>query len=137
MTLTLEALSFYVHALDRFSCRPNNDSLREAIVDLIAHALAQMFAEILSKLGTNCTTADALQTILQLSSRYNKGSTLMGLRFDDDDSVLCIAASAIAEDLEYPRAKIALVPVIRTSLINGLVELNLNDRVPTLESALK
>src|SRR5262249_27257289 len=47
LLLCVEALSFFWHAIDRLSFRPNNDALRAAILDPVAISLSEMLAEVL------------------------------------------------------------------------------------------
>jgi hypothetical protein len=131
--LSFEALSFYLHAIDRLSFRPNSEKLREAIFDPIAILLSETFTEMLKKrkISTANNTLDALQG---LSLRYAQAASLLGREANDKNSALWFAARAIAEDAGYPDEVVAML--MANELGNGLVALDLANRIKTIEAVL-
>lgn len=130
--LSFGALSFFLHAIDRLSFRPNREALREAIFDPIAISLSETFAEMLSKRDVNTTGNGTLQALQGLSLRYAEASTLAGTSTQDRNSALWLAACTIAEDVGYPKDIFAMLMVGK--LMDGLVELDLANRIKALEA---
>lgn len=132
MLLFVEALSFFWHAIDRLSFRPNSEALRAAILDPIVLSLTEMLTEVLNKDDVSTTGTDSLLGVQSLSLRYAEAPTLLGTSADDKNCAVYLAARAIVEDTDL---HIALVPLIRSKLTEGLVALDLANRIQALEAA--
>jgi hypothetical protein len=140
MVLFAGALSFFWHAIDRLSYRPNNEALRAAILDPIAVSLTKMLAEVLNKQGATVTANDTLLAVQSLSLRYAEAPTLMGTSAKDKNSALWLAASAIVEDAGLSSGtaelKDVLATIMTTKLCEGLFALDLANRIKALEVVL-
>jgi hypothetical protein len=135
MTLALEALCFFVHAMDRISFRPHSEVLRDAVLDPTAIELSNWFEETLGKLdGKSATPGQTLSCIDFRNSQYAQAPSLLGTSANDRNSAAWLAAAAIAEDVGHPRS--VFVYIVHTELLRGLVDLNLADRIKTLEELL-
>jgi hypothetical protein len=140
MVLFVGALSFFWHAIDRFSYRPNNEALRAAVLDPIVVSLSEMLAEALNKKGVTTTANDTLLGVQALSLRYAEASTLMGTSAKDKNCALWLAARAIVQDaglsLGTATQSEALVSLMMVNLSENLVALDLANRIKALEVAL-
>lgn len=134
MTLCVGALSFFWHAIDRLSFRPNNEALRAAILDPTAVSLSDLLADTLNKQGMPITGTKLLRGTQSLSLRYAAASTLLGTSVLDKNSAVWLAAYAIAEDVGYSKQAFALL--IHGRLLGGLAALNLANRIKALEAVL-
>jgi hypothetical protein len=134
MILCIRALSFFWHVIDRHSFRPNNEALREAVLDPIAISLSELLADMLNKHGMPITGTELLRGIQSLSLRYAAAPTLLGKSVQDKNSVVWLAANAIAEDIGHPKQAIALL--IHGQLLRGLNNLSLANRIRALETVL-
>jgi hypothetical protein len=134
MTLCVGALSFFLHAIDRLSFRPNNEALRGAVLDPTAISLSDLVADMLNKQGMPITGTKLLRGIQSLSLRYAAAPTLLGASVLDKNSAVWVAAHAIAEDVGYPKQVFALL--IHGQLLGGMATLNLANRVKALEAVL-
>jgi hypothetical protein len=132
--LCVGALSFFWHVIDRLSFRPNNEALRAAVLDPTAISLSDLLADVLNKQGMPITGTELLRGIQSLSLRYAAAPTLLGTSVQDKNSVVWLAAHAIAEDSGYPKEAIALL--IHGQLLRGLAALSLTHRVNALEAVL-
>jgi hypothetical protein len=145
MLLGLGALLFFVHALDRFSFRPDSQALSEAIFDPTTTELLDWFGEMISKyagMGSEpetelVTTAKAdMQKLFNLSqSKYAAAPSLLGKSAEDRNSAVWLAACTIAEDVGHPK-ELVLVYSIKTELMQGLIDMNLVNRLKELEALL-
>ena len=134
MTLCVGVLSFFWHAIDRLSFRPNNEALRAAVLDPTATSLSDLLADMLNKQGMPITGTKLLRGTQSLSLRYAAAPTLLGASVLDKNSAVWLAAHAIAEDVGYPRQVFALL--IHGQLLGGLAALNLANRIKALEAVL-
>jgi hypothetical protein len=134
MLLLIGALSFFWHAIDRLSFRPNNETLRAAILDPIAISLSDMLAEVLDKKGMNMTGTHLLIGMQSMSRRYAGAPTLIGTSLRDKSSAVWLAAHAIAEDVGYPEEVFG--GLMHGNLLGGLATLNLERRIEALEAVL-
>jgi hypothetical protein len=134
MVLCVGALSFFWHVIDRLSFRPNNEALRAAVLDPTAISLSDLLADMLNKQGMPITGTELLRGIQSLSLRYAAAPTLLGTSVQDKNSVVWLAAHAIAEDIGYPKEAIALL--IHGQLLRGLAALSLTHRITALEAVL-
>jgi hypothetical protein len=136
--LSLGVLGFFIHALDRLSFRQNSETLRESIFDCTALELSEWFGQMLAKLDPELASTAKHDTLSHLNLRqlqYSKAPTLLGRSADDKNSAVWLAACTIAEDLNHPK-DFVLVMFIKIRLTEGLVELNLENRVKALEELL-
>lgn len=133
MLLFVEALSFFWHAIDRLSFRPNSEALRAAILDPLVHSLIEMLTDVLNKGGMSTTEANSLLGVQSLSLRYADAPTLLGTNVQDQNCALWLAARAITKDADLHEA---LTPLFVLKLSEGLVELDLANRIDALEIAL-
>jgi hypothetical protein len=133
LLLCVDSLSFFWHAIDRLSFRPNNEALRAAILDPVAISLSEMLAEVLNKRGMNTTGTDQLIAVQGLSRRYAEAPTLIGTSAQDSSCAVHLAARAILEDAGLHSA---LAPLMVPKLTEGLVALDLANRIKALESVL-
>jgi hypothetical protein len=147
MVLCVGALSFFWHAIDRFSYRPNDEALRAAVLDPVVTSLSKMLVEMLNiqaerlnKPGMQET--ELLETLQVRSLSYAAGSTVVGKSVDDKDSALWHAALDIAQDVGRPKEfeKLLhtglLAKVIKIELLNALAATDLKRRIDALEAAL-
>jgi len=132
MILSTGALSFFLHAIDRLSYRPNSEALREAIYDPIAVTLSETFAEMLNKRKVNTTGDETLDALQGLNISYAEAPTLAGTSAQDKSSALWLAARAIAEDAGYPKE--VFVTLLTTKLMDGLIAIDLANRIKALEA---
>jgi hypothetical protein len=133
--LCIRALSYFWHVIDRLSFRPNNEGLRAAVLDPIAISLSELLADMLNKQGMPITGNELLRGIQSLSLRYAAAPTLLGANVQDKNSVVWLAAHAIAEDIGYPKEAFALL--IHNQLLRGLVALSLERRIKALEAVFE
>jgi hypothetical protein len=142
MVLCVGALSFFWHAIDRFSFRPNNEELRAAILDPIVTSLRKMLSEILNKQGTQTTETDLMILIQGHSLRYVAAPTLLGKSVEDENSAIWLATYDICEDVGHSKefAKLihtgVLAKLIHTELLSALVATDLKNRIDALEAVL-
>lgn len=139
MLLFAGGFSFFWHAIDRYSFRPNNEGLRTAILDPITFALSKGIAEILSNAGIKANAKDTFLGIQSLSLRYAAAPRLLGTNEKDENCALWLAGRAIADDTELPqtdRQRYILAFSIVNKLLEGLVALNLPKRIKALETLL-
>jgi hypothetical protein len=134
LILLVGALSFFWHAIDRLSFRPNNETLRAEILDPIAISLSDMLAEVLNKKGMNMTGTHLLIGMQNMSLRYAGAPTLIGTSLRDKTSAVWLAAHAIAEDVGYPEEVFA--GLMHGNLLGGLATLDLGRRIEALEAVL-
>jgi hypothetical protein len=135
MLLCVGALSFFWHVIDRLSFRPNNETLRAAVLDPTAISLSEELADMLNKQGMPIAGAELLRGIQSLSLRYAAAPTVLGTSVQDKNCAVWLAAHAIAEDVGYPQGAFALL--IHNQLLVGLIALNLENRIKALEAVLK
>jgi len=137
-TLTLGALSFYIHVLDRVSVRRNSDALREAACVPTAYSLVRLFAKMSSELdagSVKTTIDDALNYVNLRCSEYWGATSVLGSGAEDTTSALWLAASAIAADVGHPKQAM-LVLFIQEQLLQGIMVLRLAQRVEAIETLL-
>ncbi len=137
-TLTLGALSFYIHVLDRVSVRRNSDALREAACVPIAYPLVRLFAKMSSELDADSgktTIDDALNYMNLRCSEYRGATSVLGSGAEDTTSALWLAASAIAADVGHPRQAMLML-FIQERLLQGIMVLKLAQRVEAIETLL-
>lgn len=137
-TLTLGALGFYIHVLDRVSVRRNGDALREAVCVPTAYPLVRLFAKMSSELdagSVKTTKDDALNYVNLRCSEYRGATSVLGSGAEDTTSALWLAASAIAADVGHPRQAM-LVLFIQERLLQGIMVLRLAQRVEAIETLL-
>ena len=137
-TLTLGALGFYIHVLDRVSVRRNSDALREAACVPIAYGLVRLFAKMSSELdagSVKTTKDDALNYMNLRCSEYRGATSVLGSGAEDTTSALWLAASAIAADVGHPKQAM-LVLFIQERLLQGIMVLKLAQRVEAIETLL-
>jgi hypothetical protein len=132
--LCIRALSFFWHAIDRLSFRPNNEALRAAVLDPTVISLSELLADMLNKQGMPIAGTELLRGIQGLSLRYAAAPTLLGTSVQDKNSAVWLAAHAIAEDVGYPKEIFALV--IHNQLLVSLTALRLANRIKALEAVL-
>jgi hypothetical protein len=137
-TLTLGALSFYIHVLDCVSVRRNSDALREAVCVPTAYPLVRLFAKMSGELdegSVKTTKDDALNYVNLRCSEYRGATSVLGSGAEDTTSALWLAASAIAADVGYPgQAMLALF--IQERLLEGIMILKLAQRAEAIEALL-
>jgi hypothetical protein len=102
MTLFLGAFSFFWHAIDRYSFRPNNEALRAAILEPIVFGISKGLAEMMSSKGTKTITEEIMASVQPLSLRYAGAPTLLGTNPSDVNSALWLAGVAIVTDTDLP-----------------------------------
>lgn len=145
MTLFLGAFSFYWHAIDRYSFRKDNETLRVAILDPIVFAISKGLAEIMTSKGRKATTEEVIAAVQPLSLRYAGARTLLGSNPNDFNSVYgsdCaarLAARAIVDDTELALdagKKLTLSHIVMTVLLESILKLELPKRIKTLETLL-
>jgi hypothetical protein len=137
-TLTLGALGFYIHILDRVSVRRNSDALREAVCVRTAYPLVRLFAKMSSTLDADSvktTKDDALNYVNLRCSEYRGATSVLGSGAEDTTSALWLAATAIAADVGHPRQAM-LVLFIQERLLQGIMVLKLAQRVEAIEMLL-
>jgi hypothetical protein len=137
-TLTLGALGFYIHVLDRVSVRRNSDALRAAVCVPAAYPLVRLFAKMSSELDAGAvktTKDDALNYVNVRCSEYKVAPSVLGSSAEDTTSALWLAASAIAADVGHPRHAM-LVLFIQEQLLQGIMVLRLAQRVEAIETLL-
>jgi hypothetical protein len=135
-TLTLGALGFYIHVLDRVSVRPSSDALREATLVPVAYPLVRRFAKVSRELdarSTKTTKDDALNYLNLRCSEYSAAISVLGSGAWDTTSALWLAASAIAADVGHSSQRM-LVLFIQERLLQGIMELKLAQRVEAIET---
>jgi hypothetical protein len=138
-TLTLGALGFYIHVLDRVSVRRNSDALREATCGPTAYRLVRLFAKMSSELdagSVKTTKDDALNYMNLRCSEYRGATSVLGSGAQDTTSALWLAASAIAADVGHPKQAM-LVLFIQERLLQGIMVLKLAQRVEAIETLLE
>jgi hypothetical protein len=138
-TLTLGALGFYIHVLDRVSVRRNSDALREATCVPTAYRLVRLFAKMSSELdagSVKTTKDDALNYMNLRCSEYRGATSVLGSGAEDTTSALWLAASAIAADVGHPKQAM-LVLFIQERLLQGIMVLKLAQRVEAIETLLE
>jgi hypothetical protein len=137
-TLTLGALGFYVHVLDRVSVRRNSDELREAVCVPTAYPLVRLFAKMSSELdegSVKITKDDAWNYVNRRCSEYRGATSVLGSGAEDTTSALWLAASAIAADVGHPKQD--MLPLfIQERLLQGIMVLRLAQRAEAIEALL-
>jgi hypothetical protein len=143
MTLCLGAFGFFWLAIDQFSFRENNETLRAAVLDPIVISISKMLAEVFKKMGGDFTENELLMAVQSRSLRYAAAPTLFGKSVEDKNSAIWLAAYAIAEDVGHPKEVFAkliytevLAKLIHTELLNALVATDLKNRIKALEAVL-
>jgi hypothetical protein len=68
-------------------------------------------------------------------SKYAEAPSLLGQSAEDRNSAVWLAACTIAEDVGHPK-ELALAYSIKTELIQGLIDMNLTNRLKELEALL-
>jgi hypothetical protein len=137
-TLTLGALAFYIHVLDRVSVRRNSDALREAVCVPTAYPLVRLFAKMSSELDADSvktTKDDALNYVNLRCLEYRGTTSVLGSGAEDKTSALWLAASAIAADVGHP-TQAMLVLFIQERLLEGIMKLRLAQRAEAIETLL-
>jgi len=137
-TLTLGALGFFIHVLDRVSVRRNGDALREAACEPTAYSLVRRFAKVSRELDAHSAKTkkrDALDYVSRRLSEYSGATDVLGSSAEDTTSALWLAASAIAADVGHPKQAM-LVLFIQERLLQGIMELKLAQRVEAIETLL-
>jgi hypothetical protein len=138
-TLTLGALGFFLHVLDRVSDRRNSDALREAAFVPVALWLVRFFAKVSRKLesgSAKTTKDDALNYVNLRRSEYSRATSVLGSGADDTTSALWLAASAIAADVGH-QSQAMLALFIQERLLEGIMKLKLPQRVEVMETLLR
>ena len=100
--LTLGALGFFLHVLDRVSVRRDSDALREAAFVPAAYWLVQFFAKVSRRLNSGSaktTKGEALNYVNLRCLEYSRATSVLGSGAEDTTSALWLAASAIAADV--------------------------------------
>ena len=137
--LTLGALGFFLHVLDRVSVRRNSDdALREAAFVPAAYWLVRFFAKVSRKLDSGSaktTKDDALNYVNLRCSEYSGATSVLGSGAEDTTSALWLAASAIAADVGL-QSQAMLVLFIQERLLEGIMKLKLPQRVEAIETLL-
>ena len=137
-TLTLGALAFFIHVLDRVSVRRNGHALREAACVPTAYSLVRRFAKVSRELDARSAKTkkhDALNYVNLRCSEYSGATSVLGSSAEDTTSALWLAASAIAADVGHPRQRM-LVLFIQERLLQGIMELRLAQRTEAIETLL-
>jgi len=129
MVLSLGALSFFLHAIDRLSYRQ-----RSAIFDPVAISLAQTFAEMLNTKNVKTTGNDTLYALQSAYLRYADAPTLLGQSAQDKNSAARLATHAIAKDVGHPGEVFS--SLMFGKLLDGIVALDLANRIAALEAVL-
>ena len=136
--LTLGALGFFLHVLDRVSVRRNSDALRQAAFVPVAYWLVRFFAKVSRKLDSGSaktTKDDALNYVNFRCSEYSRATSVLGSGAEDTTSALWLAASAIAADVGH-QSQGMLVLFIQERLLEGIMKLKLPQRVEAMETLL-
>jgi hypothetical protein len=136
--LTLGALGFFLHVLDRVSIRRNSDALREVALEPAASWLVRFIAKISRELDSGSaktTKDDALNYINLRSSEYSRATSVLGSGAEDTTSALWLAASAIAADVGH-QSDAMLVLFIQERLLEGIMKLKLPQRAEAIETLL-
>jgi len=135
MILCLGALCFFLHALDRISFRPDSEKLRDAVFDSTAIELSKWLDQMAGKVDAKpAPAAGTLSCIDFRNAQYGQAPSLLGTSEKDRSSADWLAATAIAEDVGHPKS--VLVYIAHTELLQGLADLQLDDRVKALEEIL-
>jgi|HubBroStandDraft_6_1064221.scaffolds.fasta_scaffold183234_1 hypothetical protein len=138
--LTLGALGFFLHVLNRVSVRRNSDALREAAFVPIAFWLVRFFAKVSRKLDSGSaktTKGEALNYVNLRCSEYSKAPSVLGSGAEDTTSALWLAASAIAADVGHQnQSQAMLVMFIQERLLEGIMKLKLPQRLEAIEPLL-
>ena len=138
-TLTLGALGFFIHLLDRVSVRRDGDALRRVAFMPTAYSLVRRFAKVSRELdarSAKTTKDDALKYVNLRCSEYSGAPSVLGSSAEETTSALWLAASAIAADVGHPRQPM-LVLFIQERLLQGIMELKLAQRVEAIETLLR
>lgn len=139
LTLSMEAICFFLHALSCYAFRSDSEKLREAIFDPSVLAIAHLFATMIVSQAAELDVATLEDEILTLMNeregRYGAAASLLGENRDDRQSAFAVAGPMIAQSLGRPRQAF-LIQVLRTALLRALVEMKLPDRTEELEALL-
>lgn len=90
---------------------------------------------MLAKQNIETTASYTLHGIQGLGLKYAEAPNLVGSSPQDQNSAVWLAATAIARDANYPIS--ILIIAISVKLIDGLVAINLANRIKILEAALQ
>ena len=135
MLLNLGALSFFVHALDRLSFRPQSESLRKIIHTDTALELSHLYGKMIGAISVKLapTAEEFVLNHLDIrGSQFAKAPSLFGDSAHDRTGAVWLAASAISEDVDHPNDLI-LAMLIKNRLMQGFINLSLPDRVEAIE----
>jgi len=138
LILCLDALSFFVHALDRFLFRPDSAALSAAVLEATVFDLENWLESKLSNLTTSETSVlknEIQQYIDHRASQYMQATSLLGTGENDRHTAIWLAAKTTARDAGYPNDAL-LTKFIQTRLFEGLADLDLAERVKKLEQLL-
>lgn len=136
--LSLGALGFFVHVLDRISFRRDSDVLREAVFEPTAYELVRLFGNWIGSVDPKLAETAEEETLNHVNlrgSEYGEADSFLGASGWDTSSAVWLAANTIAADVGCPKQGI-LVMLIQKRLMQGLIELNLPERVRVIETLL-
>jgi TPR repeat protein len=135
MILNIGALSFFVHALDRFSFRPHSETLRTTIHLDTALALSRLYGKMIGAINpklAGTAEQDTLNNMDLRGSQYAEAPSLVGESGNDRNGAVWLAACAISEDVDHPK-NLLLIVLIKNRLMQGLINLNLGQRIEAIE----
>ena len=138
LILCLDALGFFVHALDRFLFRPDSDTLSAAVLEATVLELDNWLESTVANLtapGTPVSNDEIQQYVDHRSSQYIQATSLLGTGENDRHTAVWLAAETTAGDVGYPNDAL-LRKIIQTRLLEGLADIDLAERVKKLEQLL-
>jgi hypothetical protein len=140
MVVVLEGACFYLHYLNRLTFRPGDESLRTAVYDPIAFAIAQLLADMIGALPGDPEGTSSRESVLSyITAReldYAKAARFMGDDYADKSTVLGIAPGIIADMLHRPNNE-PLQLIISTQLMRGMVDADWQGMIGRAEANLK
>jgi hypothetical protein len=138
LILCLDALSFFVHALDRFLFRPDSEALSAAVLEATVLELENWLESTVANLTASETLVsknELRKYIDHRASQYIHATSLLGTGENDRHTAIWLAAKTTARDAGYPN-DVLLTKLIQTRLFEGLADLDLAERVKKLEQLL-
>jgi hypothetical protein len=138
LILCLDGLSFFAHALDRLSFRPDSDALRAAVLDATVLELANWLEATVDNVTASenpVTKDEILNYVNHRALQYAEAPSLLGTNADDKHTAVWFSAETTAKNAGYPK-DVPLTKLIQTRLMEGLVKSDLANRVNRLEELL-
>jgi hypothetical protein len=131
-TLSLGALTFFVHALDRICFSLKSETLKEIIFDSTALELSRLYGKLIEVTGgampAETAERETLSFINTRGSQLSEAPRLLSNGTEDRNNAVWLAACMISEDVGLPK-QIFLITLVQIELLRGFKTLNLAQRV--------